>query len=128
MPTPIEIKQTLNQKMRDILAQLQQKQFVYHAMQGRYWQSRETHSSVPVDGVTATPDQKATAGPDSGESWDQMNIALALSEATFRVDCYEGDDGAGYTLTATCRLGQDVWTRVAQVGPETHRSAGWVKG
>lgn len=128
MPTPQEIKSAVNQKMRDILAQLHQKQFVYRAMTGRYWQSKETHSVPPADGFVAVADQKAAAGPDAGESWDQMNLTLGQLEASFRVDCYEGDRGAGYTLTATCRLGADVWTRVAQVGPETHRSTGWVKG
>lgn len=126
MATAAETRASIELKMKDILQQLHSRQQVRRGMSGRFWQSRESHSAIPLNGVPVLPDQLGLAG-DQGDTWNDLGITIGLSEASFRVDTYDGPGGEGYTLTATVRFNGDTWQRIANIGPEKQRMQGWRK-
>lgn len=127
MPTAQEIKTTVENRLRNLLQTLHQKQAVYHAMNGRYWQGLLTHDEIPVDGA-ATAANMSRKPTDQEESWTDFGITLPANlEAAIQVDTYSSPAGDGYTVVVYIKLGANVWTRTANVGPERWRSKGWEK-
>jgi hypothetical protein len=110
--------------MRALVIDLLQRQRVYHAMSGRFWQGPRTHAVLPADGAATAPD--LTRKTDDGEDWQTFGAQLpAALECAFEVGVYEGPAGEGFTVTASIELNGQVWQRTANVGPEKHRASGW---
>lgn len=126
MPTPLQIRNTVEQRMRALLADLIQRQQVYRAMNGRFWQGPRTHQQPPADGLATAPDTSAAV--NGSESWQAFGAPLpATIECAFHVSTYAGPQGDGYIVTATVVVNGETWQRTANVGPESHRASGWRK-
>jgi len=117
VPTPQEIRDSIDLKLGNITATLDLKQANYFATHGRYWQGLRTPAEIPVDGATLPIDldRKPT---DQAESWRDMNFALPPNqEMSIEVHTHNGPLGHGYTLIVTVMLGPDRWIRPRGFGP-----------
>lgn len=126
MATPNQIRQAVETRLRALLQDLHQRQQIYRAMNGRYWQGARTHTVTPADGTATAPDLTRKVG--DYEDWQSFGAQLpATVECAFQVDTYSGPTGDGYTVTVFVEVGGDVWTRTATIGPDSKRATGWQK-
>ncbi|HEU4594598.1 MAG TPA: hypothetical protein VFS10_05470 [Pyrinomonadaceae bacterium] len=126
MPTPAQIRNTVETRMRALISDLLQRQRVYQAMTGRLWQGARTHAVLPKDGTATAPD--LTRKADGEDDWQTFGAQLpAALECAFEVGVYDGPAGEGFTVTATVEVAGQVWQRTANVGPEKQRASGWYR-
>ncbi len=124
--TTTEIQQAAEKRLRDLLIDLQQRQYLYKALRGDYWQGQRTHATVPRDGAALPPDLKRKV--DRYDDWQTFGASLPPQlECALQVDTYSGASGSGYTVTATVEIAGELWTRTANVGPESWRVRPWEK-
>ena|SRR5688572_18974849 len=112
--------------MKAFLSEIRERQHVYRAMNGRYWQGVISHSIIPKDGLPGVLalDNKAT----DEDNWTDFGLVLPPAiECALRVDTYSGVLGDGYTVTAIVGFNGDTYQRIANVGPERERATGWQK-
>lgn len=106
---------------------LQTFQDQYRTVNGIYYQSLESNSTVPE--VPTLPDGLNDAPSDQPESlalfWQDFAELPSELAWAFRIDTYSGPDGDGYTLTATTVIDGQVWERSLNYGPDTWRDADW---
>ncbi len=126
MPTPNQIRATVEARLRALLQDIVQRQQIYRAMNGRYWQGARTHAATPSDGTASAPDPARKVG--DFEDWQTFGAQLpATVECAFQVDTYSGPSGDGYTVTVFVEVSSDVWTRTATIGPDSKRATPWQK-
>ena len=124
MATPNQIRQAVEGRLRALLQDLHQRQQIYRAMNGRYWQGARTHAVTPADGNATAPDPTRKVG--DFEDWQTFGAQLpAAVECAFQVDTYSGPGGDGYTVTVFVGVAGDVWTRTATFGADSKRASGW---
>lgn len=123
--TPEQIREAVNTKLAAIWAAIQSKQDAFFATNGRFWQGILTHNVHPADGNETVPTIGTTCPSDQlGQPWP-ASIRNNPHPMALQMDCYNGPAGVGYVATVYVRIGGNVWTRAAQVGPETWRQYGW---
>jgi hypothetical protein len=126
MATPNQIRTAVEARLRALLQDIVQRQQVYRAMNGRYWQGVRTHAVTPADGAATAPDLTRKVG--DFEDWQTFGAQLpATVECAFQVDTYSGTGGDGYTVTVFVEVAGDVWTRTATIGPDSRRATAWQK-
>lgn len=124
MPTPNQIRQAVEARLRALLLDIHQRQQVYRAMNGRFWQGARTHTVTPADGNATAPDLTRKAG--DFEDWQTFGAQLPASvECAFQVDTYSGPSGDGYTVTVFVVVNGETWTRTATVGADARRATQW---
>lgn len=124
MPTAVEVRQAVDNRLANLWNAIQAKEAAYLAANGRYWQGLRTHSVAPADGATATPDVGTRTPTDQPDPWPAA-VRNTGMEMALRIDTYDGPLGQGYQATVWVAIQGEVWGRTAQVGPETWRAAGW---
>lgn len=125
MATPAQIRNAVDDRLAQLWSTIQARQDSYHAAHGHYWQGLRTHTLAPADGNETAVDVGVRCPSDQlGEPWPTAirNLSLPMS---LQINCYAGPAGEGYEAVATVTIGASTWFRVAQVGPETHRTFGW---
>lgn len=128
MATPAQIRQAVDDRLAALWTAIQNKEAQYAAAHGgRYWQGRVTHSVIPADGATATPDIGTATPTDQPDPWPLALRQVAM-EMALAINCYSGPQGDGYVATVFVSINGTVWRRAAQVGPETWRQHGWQSG
>lgn len=128
MATPAQIRQAVDDRLASLWTAIQNKEAQYAAAHGgRYWQGRVTHSVIPADGATATPDIGTASPTDQPDPWPLALRQVAM-EMALRIDTYAGAQGNGYVATVFVVINGTVWRRAAQMGPETWRAHGWQSG
>lgn len=91
----------------------------------RYWQGIWTHASPPADGTNIAPD-KSRKPTDQAEDWNAVSVTLpSTMPLRVAVDVYAGPAGPGYVLMGELAIGNQVWRRAINVGPENRRSHDW---
>lgn len=101
-------------------------EYQYITQTGNYWQALTSHTSAPV-GVEV-PDNLAALPTDGVISLAVMWDYAALPDAigwSWRVDTYNGPDGAGYVLNISTNVDGVVWNKSIPRGPEAWRGMDW---
>lgn len=127
MPTPVEIRQICTKWIEDRWPTLVNRQTVYFAARGRYFQGLSTHgSSLPEDGVEVKPTTLNTIKPtDQTDYWkDFWNLNTDLPVA-LKIDSYDGPLGKGFVVTFMVNLSKGKWIKIKQSGPEAGRERDW---
>lgn len=94
----------------------------------KYFQMLETHSIIPADGATATPDIGDKKPTDQSEKLSDFGLILpAKMPLSVSVEPYEDDNGWGWTLTGTVIDGADTYQRTMNFGYHAEREKDWVK-
>jgi hypothetical protein len=124
--TLAEIRDAVDSRLATLWAAIQSRQTAYMAAHnGKAWQGLRTHSVIPSDGATATPDIGTRCPTDQlGSSWP-LAIRNTAMEMALEISPYEAPDGTGYQATVWVTVAGTTWTRTAQVGPEVWRTQGW---
>lgn len=124
-PTPAQIRNAVDTWLSNRWSAIQTMQANYLAAHGRYWQGLKTHSVRPADGAETAPDLLNDKPTDQAHRWSDVFTLPATMPARVTINVYDGPQGRGYEAIVSVKIGSDVWRRVAQVGPETHRARGW---
>jgi hypothetical protein len=123
--TPAQIRQQVDDALTAAWAAIQSREDSYAtAHSGRYWQGLLSHTAIPADGATATPDVGIRTPTDQPTVWP-VGIRSTALPCAIQIDCYDGPQGPGYQATVYVLISGNVWSRTAQVGPETYRVHGW---
>jgi len=109
-----------------LLPRLESFQWQYHAINGRFFQALESHTSAPD--VPTVPDGIQLSPTDQPEAlayfWQYAGLPLTLAWS-YRIDTYSGPDGDGYVLSVQTLINGETWQRAVNYGPDTWRSADW---
>lgn len=118
---------SIETSVRSRLGAIRQRQAEYLAQHGHYAQVLPTHSSEPVDGEDAAPDQLDAKPHYQAESAADLSpgISFETRRASLRIDQYIGPQGAGWVLTLRCRINGEIWRLAINEGPEDYRDAAW---
>lgn len=112
-----------------MLPRLDDFQYQYYTVNGRYYQALESHAAAPD--VPTVPDGIDNSPTDQPESlalfWDVFAELPEVLAWAFRIDTYSGPDGDGYVLTVTTVVNGETWQRSVNYGPDTWRTANWYK-
>lgn len=134
MATLQQIRDKIDPILATMATAIDNRQAVYFANNGEYFQGKWTHSTEPVDGADTTPDNLTDTPTNISVRWNQFLQGLELpSQLPMRIksDVYKapGKDGHGYVLTVQAKLlNGDVWERSRNMqGAETWRTEGWHK-
>jgi hypothetical protein len=108
------------------------RQALYLANNGRYWQGLITHSAVPAHTTTVTnnaaPDRWTFKPTDVDLNWADAFPGGWSNEAVsaaIKFDVYAGPQGQGWIGTIFVRFNGTLYDRAANWGPETWRTYGW---
>lgn len=108
------------------LPRLDQFQYDYHVVNGRYYQALESHSAAPD--VPVLPDRIYNSPTDQPESlallWEVSDLPDVLAWS-YRVDVYSGPEGDGYALVVTTVIDGVTWQRAVNFGPDAWRGYDW---
>jgi hypothetical protein len=126
MATLAQIRDAVDARLANLWPAIQTRQATYAANHnGRYWQGLRTHSVNPAEGNTVLPNIGTTCPTDQpGEPWP-LSIRQTPIEMAAVIDVYDGPLGVGYQANVFVAVLGNVYTRTAQVGPETWRTQGW---
>lgn len=126
MPTLQEIRDAVDTRLATLWGTIQSREDAYAAAHnGRYWQGLRSHTVTPADGATALPDIGTACPTDQpGQPWP-LSIRQTAIECAIQIDVYSGPFGDGYSATVYVTVAGALWTRTAQVGPESWRQRGW---
>jgi hypothetical protein len=112
-----------------MLPRLDDFQAEYYAVNGRYYQALQSHTTAPdVPTVPDAIDQSPTDQPeDLALFWDGFAELPDQLGWSFRIDTYASPDGDGYVLTVETVIDYQTWTRSVNHGPasEDWRAAEW---
>jgi hypothetical protein len=101
-------------------------QYAYHTVNGRYFQALASHASAPD--VPVVPDALTASPTDQPESlaylWSSADLPPVLAWS-FRVDTYSGPQGDGYVVTFETVINSETWKRSINYGPDAWRAAEW---
>lgn len=130
MPTLAQIQTAIDTRLANQWSILVQVQNNYFAAHGRYAQGLRTHSIIPSEGNEATADRLNARPTDQAESWNDLAAANGFSFpatniATVQITPYVSPLGQGWQAVLTVRVGNNLYKRAGQVGPETWRAHGW---
>jgi len=123
-PTPGEIRAAIDARLAQLWPVVQAKEDSYFAAHGHYWQGLRTHTILPADGALLVPDIAARTPTDQPDPWPAAIKTIAI-EMALVIDVYDGPFGQGYVASVWVMVGGRIFTRSAQVGPETWRVEGW---
>ena len=128
MATLAEIRDAVDARLSNLWAAIQTRQDTYAANHGgRYWQGLRSHSVTPAEGNTALPNIGLACPSDQlGEPWP-AGIRTTAIEMAIQINCYRGPLGDGYEAQVYVRVLGNLYTRTAQVGPETYRTRPWAQ-
>jgi len=123
--TPAQIRTAIDTWLSNRWNALQAAQAAYLAQHRRYFQALRTHTVRPADGLETPPDRLLDKPTDQAHRWGDVFPLPATMPARIALNVYDGPAGKGFEAVVSVRIGGDVWRRVAQVGPETHRVRPW---
>lgn len=127
MATLAQIRTAVDNRLAALWPTIQAKQDNYFATHNKYWQGLRTHSVIPSEGNTSLPDIGSACPPQQpGQPWPDAVLNTALEMALW-IDVYDGPQGTGYQATVVVSVLGNLYTRTAQVGPETWRTSGWTQ-
>lgn len=110
-----------------MLPRLADFQAQYFAVNARYYQALESHTTAPD--VPTVPDGINQAPTDQPEDlalfWQTFAELPEVLAWSFRIDTYSGPDGDGYVLTVSTVVDGITWQRAINHGPDTWRDADW---
>lgn len=110
-----------------LLPRLDDFQYQYHTVNGRYYQALASHATAPD--VPEVPDALSQSPTDQPETlaffWHDIAELPEVLAWSFRIDTYSGPDGDGYVLTAETIVNSETWMRSVNYGPDTWRAADW---
>jgi hypothetical protein len=106
------ILNSIDQTINGYLPYIAERQEIYVARYGRYFQGLRTHSVIPADGAQASPDLVARKAPRVKQSWGEAASLPAKMRTCMQCDRYVLPGGRqGYTLVFRIKVGADVWVR-----------------
>lgn len=135
MPTLNQMRTAINNWVDGKWSTIVARQENFRTNRGRYWQGLKTHL-VPPAHTNSKDDSKVgdrlnESPDDQGAFSTWLNVfpewLTELLPASVQVDVYEGTQGHGWTLTVEATHNGDLWRRVVNVGPESHRAQAWHK-
>lgn len=103
------------------------RQEVYFANHGKYWQGLITHTSIPAHSTASfgdlLPDRLLTTPSDQVETnWLQaltgLNLDITLFPAALVSDAYDGPLGKGFALTVYASHNGTIYSRTQGYGPQ----------
>lgn len=124
MPPGLQAK--ADAQLEAILPQLQADEAAYFTLNDIHWQGLSTHQAgIPENGEDVLPDVGDLAPHDQPLGWPLLYLETPRTIAV-TVDVYEGPDGHGYVVTATCQTtppqvpteAAAQFTRTLATGPE----------
>ena len=125
MATPTQIRKAVDDKLDTLWAAIQSKEENYASSHnGRYWQGLITRSIIPADGASELPDVGTKTPTDQPDPWP-LALRNTSMPMTITIDVYDGPLGKGFAATVKVSILGKVWSRTAQVGPETWRAMNW---
>lgn len=128
MATLKEIQGKVDLVMPQIWAHIQERQEIYLAAHGVYFQGLPTHLVKPADGADVAPDGLSSKPTDQAESWHDAGFVLPDKlPMAVTINVYESPDGHGYEVVLRVRVNDRQYRRVLQHGPETWRERDWVE-
>lgn len=132
MATLVQIRDKVDPILADLATKIDNRQQVYFANNGQYWQGKWTSLNPPVDGADTTPDNLTDTPTNITTRWNQLLAGADLpSQLPMRLRCdvYENVVGWGYWLTVQVKLlNGDVWQRSRNMrGDETQNTQAWHK-
>lgn len=127
MPPGLQTK--ADAQLEALWPEIEAQEIEYFAAHGIHWQGLATHSAVPENGQDVLPDVGDLAPHDQPVPWPASLVASPVTITT-TVDVYDGPDGKGYVLTATCQTtppqvpveAASVFSRALATGPD---AAAW---
>jgi|TARA_Y100000310_G_scaffold84459_1_gene81311 hypothetical protein len=118
----VTVKDEVNTELAPISASIDQKQSDYFSQHGKYWQGIKTLDEVTELEQDSQKNRKA----DGTEDWVEMGIPIPnKSKYSYQVDNYKSPQGWGYTITTKYKDKGNVYMKVENHGPETHRARDW---
>jgi hypothetical protein len=126
MATPAQIRSAVDTKLAALWAAVQSREDTYFANHGRYWQGLKTHTVIPADGATATPDI-GSAVPyyqAAGDAWPSGILTQSLP-MSLDITQYQGPTGSGYVATVSVLITGHLWQRAQDSGAESYRTFSW---
>lgn len=140
LPEPPQgLENKCNTILNDLVTQLSTKQETYKTedladplvgtrKRGKYFQGLRVHDILPSEGNETVPD-RSKKPTDQIESWEDAGITLpSTMPLSVRVDVYNGLQGWGFVVIGELEVGNKVWRRAINVGPESYRNTdGWIK-
>lgn len=123
-----EIPTGIERKSNDLLAavkgSIDDKQVVYFAGNGKYWQGISTHVIIPADGLETSPD-KTRKPSDQDDDWSDIDLPSSM-HLSIECSTHDGPDGTGYTITGTIVIAGKTWKR--HIGEGVHSTTkDWYK-
>ena len=124
MPISQQLLTKVNNALSDLAARVENRESIYFAQRGHYFQGLLTPSEIPIDGADTTPE--LTLKPtDQIENWMAANLPASLPFA-IRIDTHSGPLGQGYTESAWVKLSNgEIWMRSRGVGAYGVTTQGW---
>lgn len=122
-----QIKDAADAKLATLWTAVQNKEAAYFAANNRYWQGLLTHSVIPAEGAEVLPNIGTASPSYQNDPYPSAlrNVALPFALEIHQYVCPDGTKG--YQAFIYVYVLGDLWTRSAQVGPETFRGYGWTK-
>jgi len=128
MPTPAEVRATVDTWLANRWATVVSRQALYQATHGRYFQGLWTHRLLePTDGIEQAPDAALEKPSDQAHGWSDLITLPATMPCMLKLDAYDGPLGQGFVGVVRVKLGTDWWRRSQNHGPETWRTRAWAR-
>jgi hypothetical protein len=113
---PNEILETIDARLEQALPLISSIQEDYKEDHGVYAQGLFTHSSTPEENEEVSPDSLLEKPTDQDQAWGDLAPGLFT---------YSGPSGHGYVIVLEKKIGDTVYVRSHNVGPQPSRSHDW---
>ena len=124
---PNEILETIDARLEQALPLISSIQEDYKAEHGVYAQGLFTHSSTPEENEEVSPDSLLEKPTDQNEAWEDLAPGLIPGTmlSRMKIDTYSSPSGHGYVVVLEKKIGDTVYVRSHNVGPQSSRSHDW---
>ena len=109
------------------IPEIAQAQELHIKLHGRFAQLGKTHVQTPDASTPAVPSRDSFKLPSETVAWRDFSKLSSSMAFSMVIDNYCGPTGHGYVVyVRTERMGIP-YIRAINVGPEAHRSHGWIR-
>ena len=124
MPISGALLTKVNNALADLANRIENREAIFFANNGRYWQGLLTPRIIPVDGADTAPDLDAKPSNETFD-WSAANLPATIPVG-IAVNAHDGPLGQGFTMIAWVKLGNgEIWYRSKGVGAYGVTTVGW---
>ena len=122
------LKATVERVVSNLVSELAPRQARFFAANGKYWEGKLTHDTIPADGIGRAPIK--TKKQTDFDAWDTFDGGVTLPasmECCVCVSAYDGPLGKGYCVFGFVEEAGRKYRRCENIGPDTRRTFDWVE-